>query len=174
MHGAAGTGTCRSTTRPCSRCDAGTASDCRSWSCRRTRQENHVDHTLIDQTSILKFIEDNWGLPPLGNGSFDAEAGPLLNMFDFGRQRDDILLLNHFTGNANRPPTVETPTVTPAAPTTGDTLTASAATGDPDRDVTNPGRADADMLKLSYEWFNGVDPARRVRADARPLGPGQR
>ena len=118
-------------------------------------QENYVDHTQIDQTSILKFIEDNWGLPPLGNASFDDEAGPLLNMFDFGRQRDDILLLNHYTGNVNRPPTVETPTVTPAAPTTGDTLTASTTTGDPDRDVTNPGRADADHLKLGYEWFNG-------------------
>ncbi len=118
-------------------------------------KENHVDHTVIDQTSILKFIEDNWGLPRLGNASFDAEAGLLLNMFDFTQRRDDTLLLNHYTGNVNRPPSIDKPTVTPGDPRTGDTLTASATTGDPDRDVTNPGRADADHLHLSYAWFNG-------------------
>ena len=31
-------------------------------------QENVVDHTLVDQTSVLRFIEDNWGLPRLGAG----------------------------------------------------------------------------------------------------------
>ena len=41
-------------------------------------QDNHVDHTLIDQTSVLQFIEDNWGLGRLGHESFDAEAGSLL------------------------------------------------------------------------------------------------
>ena len=46
---------------------------------------NFVDHTLSDQTSILRFIEDNWGLGRLGGGSFDEIAGPLDNLFDFGR-----------------------------------------------------------------------------------------
>ena len=46
-------------------------------------KENYVDHTLVDQTSVLRFIEDNWTLPRLDHGSFDAEAGSLLNMFDF-------------------------------------------------------------------------------------------
>jgi phospholipase C len=46
---------------------------------------NFVDHTLADQTSILRFIEDNWGLGRLGGGSFDEIAGPLNNLFDFGR-----------------------------------------------------------------------------------------
>jgi len=32
---------------------------------------NFVDHTLIDQTSILRFIEDNWSLTRVGGGSFD-------------------------------------------------------------------------------------------------------
>ena len=59
------------------------------------RKENHVDHTLVDQTSVLRFIEDNWSLPRLGHGSFDAEAGSLLGMFDFDHPRDDVLLLNH-------------------------------------------------------------------------------
>src|ERR1700754_2162970 len=44
---------------------------------------NYVDHALTDQTSILKFIEDNWSLGRIGDQSFDARAGSLGNMFDF-------------------------------------------------------------------------------------------
>jgi phospholipase C len=44
---------------------------------------NYVDHTLTDQTSILRFIEDNWGLGRIGGGSFDAMAGSLEGMFNF-------------------------------------------------------------------------------------------
>jgi len=43
---------------------------------------NFVDHTLTDQSSVVRFIEDNWSVPRIG-GSFDAIAGPLNNMFDF-------------------------------------------------------------------------------------------
>jgi len=57
-------------------------------------KENFVDHTVIDQTSSLRFIEDNWGLgfidgmtlpagQPLGAFSFDQLSGSILNMFDF-------------------------------------------------------------------------------------------
>jgi phospholipase C len=46
-------------------------------------KKNYVDHTVTDQSSILRFIEDNW----LGNqripGSFDALAGKLNGMFNF-------------------------------------------------------------------------------------------
>jgi phospholipase C len=44
---------------------------------------NFVDHTVTDQTSVLRFIEDNWNLGRLGNYSFDEKAGSLLHMFDF-------------------------------------------------------------------------------------------
>jgi phospholipase C len=44
---------------------------------------NVVDNTLTDQTSILRFIEDNWRLGRIGNQSYDALAGTLDNMFDF-------------------------------------------------------------------------------------------
>ena len=48
-----------------------------------TRQ-NYVDHTLTDQTSISRFIEDNWlNGQRLGGGSFDAVSGPINGMFDF-------------------------------------------------------------------------------------------
>jgi phospholipase C len=44
---------------------------------------NFVDHTLTDQASVLRFIEDNWSTGRIGGGSFDAVAGPLTAMFDF-------------------------------------------------------------------------------------------
>jgi phospholipase C len=51
---------------------------------------NHVDHTLADQSSVLRFIEDNWlyGQRIQLGGSFDTIAGPLNNMFDFDRHED--------------------------------------------------------------------------------------
>ena len=44
---------------------------------------NFVSHTVADQSSITRFIEDNWQLGQLGNQSFDALAGPITDMFDF-------------------------------------------------------------------------------------------
>ncbi len=47
-------------------------------------RHNYVDHTLTDQSSILRFIEDNWlGGQRIGQGSFDAIAGSINGMFDF-------------------------------------------------------------------------------------------
>jgi phospholipase C len=47
-------------------------------------RRNFVDHTITDQTSIIRFVEDNWlDGQPIGNGSFDAIAGSLTGMFDF-------------------------------------------------------------------------------------------
>jgi phospholipase C len=58
-----------------------------------------VDHSITDQTSILKFIEDNWSTGQIGNSSFDQLAGPLNAMFDFsGKNRADTLFLNPATG----------------------------------------------------------------------------
>jgi phospholipase C len=59
-----------------------------------------VDHTLTDQSSVLKFVEDNWKLPRI-DGSFDAVAGPLKGMFDFhGRSGEHAktLFLDPVTG----------------------------------------------------------------------------
>ncbi|MFZ0220586.1 MAG: alkaline phosphatase family protein, partial [Candidatus Nitrosopolaris sp.] len=44
---------------------------------------NFIDHSLTDQSSILRFIEDNWSLGRIGDQSFDSKAGSLANMFDF-------------------------------------------------------------------------------------------
>jgi len=75
-------------------------------------RHNFVDHTTTDQSSIIRFVEDNWlGGKRIGSGSFDAIAGSVTNMFDFGRHddrgwdgdrdRDDgVLLLDPTTGEA--------------------------------------------------------------------------
>jgi phospholipase C len=47
--------------------------------------ENHVDHTLTSQTSITRFIEDNWRLPRIA-GSFDKVTGSLNRLFDFDHE----------------------------------------------------------------------------------------
>jgi phospholipase C len=46
-------------------------------------RKNYVDHRVTDQSSILRFIEDNWSLGRIGNGSTDAIAGTLNGLFDF-------------------------------------------------------------------------------------------
>jgi phospholipase C len=45
---------------------------------------NFVDNTLTDQTSTIRFIEDNWlGGQRMSATSFDNEAGTIMHMFDF-------------------------------------------------------------------------------------------
>ncbi|MBZ5553427.1 MAG: alkaline phosphatase family protein [Acidobacteriia bacterium] len=61
-------------------------------------KENFVDHSVSDQSSILRFIEDNWGLGRIGGQSFDEKAGSLLNLFDFKGGRSDRLFLDTSTG----------------------------------------------------------------------------
>src|SRR5215472_8007715 len=62
-------------------------------------KENFVDGTLTDQSSILRFIEDNWTLGRIGDGSFDTITGTLDNMFDFDRDgQNRRLFLDPTTG----------------------------------------------------------------------------
>jgi phospholipase C len=71
----------------------------------RFAKVNFVDHTLTDQTSVLRFIEDNWlaGQRIQPGGSFDTIAGSLSNMFDFDKRQNDgarDLFLDPATGAA--------------------------------------------------------------------------
>jgi phospholipase C len=63
-------------------------------------KQNYVDHTMTDQTSIIRFIEDNWlDGERIGSGSFDAIAGSLNGMFDFShRANNSRLFLDPNTG----------------------------------------------------------------------------
>jgi phospholipase C len=48
-------------------------------------KKNYIDHTLTDQSSILKFVEDNWLASQRiqAGGSFDTIAGSINGMFSF-------------------------------------------------------------------------------------------
>jgi phospholipase C len=66
-------------------------------------KQNYVDHGITDQTSVLRFIEDNWKLGRMGNSSFDALAGSMVNMFDFDtRHSAPRLILDPNTGELAR------------------------------------------------------------------------
>jgi phospholipase C len=58
----------------------------------------HVDHRYTEQTSVLKFIEDNWRVGRIGDTSFDQRAGSLTGMFDFRHPRARDLILDPKTG----------------------------------------------------------------------------
>lgn len=45
---------------------------------------NFVDHTMTDQTSIIRFVEDNWlDGERIGSGSYDSIANSIQSMMDF-------------------------------------------------------------------------------------------
>jgi phospholipase C len=46
-------------------------------------KKNFVDHSITDQSSVVKLIEDNWDLGRIGNQSYDEVAGTLTHMLDF-------------------------------------------------------------------------------------------
>ncbi len=51
-------------------------------------KRNFVDHAITDQSSILRFVEDNWNTGRVGNFSFDEQAGPLTSLFSFSTSGD--------------------------------------------------------------------------------------
>lgn len=61
-------------------------------------KRNFVNHSIIDQTSVLRFIEDNWRLGRIGDQSFDAVAGSLLPFFNFSHRHIKPLILEPSTG----------------------------------------------------------------------------
>ncbi|MEP7186844.1 MAG: alkaline phosphatase family protein, partial [Rhodanobacter sp.] len=51
-------------------------------------RRNHVSSNRLTQSSVVRFIEDNWlHGERIGEGSNDADAGSIMNMFDFGHGR---------------------------------------------------------------------------------------
>jgi phospholipase C len=104
-------------------------------------KQNFVDHSLTDQASIVRFIEDNWQLGRIGDQSFDARAGSIGNMFDFDPNDKPApkLFLDPTTGTVldkapsgiaplGSAPSV-TPTPTATATSTSTTTTVSGAVG---------------------------------------------
>jgi phospholipase C len=68
-------------------------------------RRGHVDHTQLDQTAGIKFIEENWGLAPLGPR--DAAAKTITGALDFSSPpRGPSLIFSGASGGAaaRRPP----------------------------------------------------------------------
>jgi len=70
---------------------------------------NYVDHTVTDQSSVVKFIEDNWlngtridtdafAQANPGKVSYDRLAGSLLNLFDFTHPKIRRMTLDATSG----------------------------------------------------------------------------
>ena len=63
-------------------------------------KSNSVSSSVIDQSSVVKFVEQNWSLPALGNGAADARAGSIMPMFSFNAKTppNGSLVLDPSTG----------------------------------------------------------------------------
>jgi phospholipase C len=79
-------------------------------------KQNYIDHTFTDQSSVIKFIEENWGVGGLGQSAFESlsglqqdgsqaspnsnSPGDMMSMFDFNAQdqRAPAVILNDQTG----------------------------------------------------------------------------
>ena len=53
---------------------------------------NTVDNRTLQQSSVLRFIEDNWRLGRLGDQSFDADAASIEPIFDFDANTPRLFL----------------------------------------------------------------------------------
>lgn len=62
-------------------------------------KQNFVDHTVTDQSSVIRFVEDNWlNGQRIGNGSFDGIANSIVNMLNFEKSNTSTLILNETSG----------------------------------------------------------------------------
>jgi phospholipase C len=95
-----GTGMCGSNTAPSSeqaRCGVGPRQPLLVIS--PYSKQNFVDGTFTTQSSVVRFIEDNWlGSQRIGSDSADNWAGTLNNMFDFSHHDDGQFQLDPSTG----------------------------------------------------------------------------
>ena len=112
---------------------------------------NYVDHTVTDQSSILRFIEDNWSLGRIGDDSADAIAGSLLGMFNFTSPSAKAVTLDPSTGTVKSGGSTGTGG--------GTALTTAAVANPKNATVTQKqfqldgtGSTSADGKPLTYQW----------------------
>ncbi|AYV87251.1 MAG: phospholipase [Sylvanvirus sp.] len=65
-------------------------------------KENFVDSSILDHSSIVRFIEENWTLGQIGNFSFDALSGSVSSMFDFKCYNPRKLFLDTVDGTVKK------------------------------------------------------------------------
>jgi phospholipase C len=114
-------------------------------------KSNYVDHALTDQTSVLKFVEDNWQLGRIGDQSFDARAGSIGNMLDFNldAKRAPKVFLDPETGLVVKTPPTGSPSGNPT-PTPTSTSVTTTVGGTVDSDYDPPAEKD-DTSAAAYD-----------------------
>ncbi|HEY1857104.1 alkaline phosphatase family protein [Acidocella sp.] len=66
--------------------------------------QDFVSHTLINQASVVRFIENNWlHGQRIDGGSFDATTGSIMDMFNFFHADASGVILDPTTGEIDRP-----------------------------------------------------------------------
>ena len=66
-------------------------------------KKGYIEHRTLDFTSLLKFIEENWGLGPLARR--DREAQSIMSAFDFDQQPRKAVFLDRVRDRVDaRPP----------------------------------------------------------------------
>jgi phospholipase C len=109
---------------------------------------NYVSHALSDQSSIIRFIEDNWNLGRIGEGSMDEIAGSLLDMFNFTGAPGKTLILDPATGTVVPP----APPKTPGTVTTAVANPKNAATSSPQLQLDGAASVSFDGKPLIFKW----------------------
>jgi len=109
---------------------------------------NFVDHTTTDQSSILRFIEDNWNLGRIGDNSMDALAGPINNMFNFSKAGAGAVILDPSSGLVTTTRSVTAITKAVANP---EKISTASATLTLDGSLSTSANGQA----VSYQWSLG-------------------
>ena len=122
-------------------------------------KSNYVDNTLVDQSSIVSFIQYNWHLGSLGSTSFATIAGSLLNMFDLSHPQPNggKLFLNPASGelvqtNSGRQ-FLGTNSI-PGTPNLSTTSTCTDVDTNPDVCATENDMSHSAVSTGNYVWFS--------------------
>ncbi len=114
---------------------------------------NYVDHTVTDQSSILRFIEDNWSLGRIGDNSTDAIAGSLLGMFNFNNPTAKAVYLDPTMGTVlSGPPNTSGSTGPSTAVTAAIASPKSMITSQVQVQLSGTASTSADGNPLTYLW----------------------
>ncbi len=117
-------------------------------------KQNFVSHTLTNQASIVKFIEDNWSLGEIG-GSAANTSGSIADMFDFSTPQPTArpLFLSDTTGEQATPQGQPVPTVGTISPKSGPVAGGTSVTVQGINFSTAPGST---VIKLGNRQLSSV------------------
>jgi phospholipase C len=139
-------------------------------------KRNYVDSTLTDQTSILRFIEDNWDLGRIGDQSYDERAGSMENMFDFtaGAVAPKVFLDPDSGLVTKTEPMPGTGSSTPAAGGGGGTTTVTVTQTTPSVTVTTPAAVPVTSPSSSPTTTTTTTTAKAPKLACTATGKGKR